>query len=235
MEFSKLYVPTLKDLFVEQIENMILSGKLEIGAELPSERELAESMQVSRAVVNTGINEMAAKGFLEIKPRVGTVVSDFRRKGTAETLMSIMKYNGGQLRPAEIRSILEIRIVLDRLALQLAIPNIKSNEIELLQSHVDVIAQATNTSAAANSAFDFHHELGIISGNTLLPLIFYSFKAPILSLWERFCRLYGSETLHRNTAELLGFIRNGDANGAISWAEKSISESIGGSRPIYSE
>ena len=235
MEFNKLFVPSLKELFVQELENMILSGKLEIGTQLPPERELAESMQVSRAVVNAGINEMAAKGFLEIRPRIGTFVSDYRRKGTAETLLSIMKYNGGMLRKPEIRSILEIRIVLDQLAMQLTIPKITDEEIALLQGYVDALAAAASTDAAANAAFDFHHELGIISGNTLLPLIFYSFKQPIINLWQRFCRMYGVAALHRNTSELLGYIRRKDITGAISWVEQSVGESINGERQIYSE
>ena len=59
---------------------MILSGRLMVGEKLPPERELAESMQVSRAVVNSGITELARKGFLIIKPRVGTFVADYRRQ-----------------------------------------------------------------------------------------------------------------------------------------------------------
>ena len=66
--------------------------------------------EVSRAVVNSGITELARKGFLIIKPRVGTFVADYRRDGTMDTLMSIMNYNGGILREAEVRSILELRI-----------------------------------------------------------------------------------------------------------------------------
>jgi DNA-binding FadR family transcriptional regulator len=235
MEFRKLSVPTLKDMFVRELENMILSGKLEIGAQLPPERELAESMQVSRAVVNAGINEMASKGFLEIRPRIGTFVSDYRRKGTAETLLSIMKYNGGMLRRPEIRSILEIRIVLDLLAVRLTIPKITEEEINLLQSYVDLLAETTSAETAAHAAFGFHHELGIISGNTLLPLIFYSFKEPIFSLWQRFCRLYGVSALHDNTSRLLGYISRKDLDGAVNWIEKSVGESINGSRQIYSE
>src|SRR5659263_702649 len=121
MEFAKLCAPTLKELFVRELENSILSGKLEIGSRLPAERELAEMMQVSRAVVNSGIVEMAKKGFLIIKPRVGTFVADYRRYGTIDTLVSIMNYNGGMLRTAEIKSILEVRMVLDTLAVQLLI------------------------------------------------------------------------------------------------------------------
>ena len=55
MEFSKLNAPSLKELFIQELETMILSGRLMVGEKLPPERELAESMQVSRAVVNSGI------------------------------------------------------------------------------------------------------------------------------------------------------------------------------------
>ena len=93
MQFQKISAPSLKELFVEQLENKILSGELPIGAKLPSERELATSMQVSRAVVNAGIAELEQKGFLVIRPRIGTFVEDYRKYGTLDTLVSIMKYN----------------------------------------------------------------------------------------------------------------------------------------------
>lgn len=116
MEFQKISSPSLRELFVDQLEHMILSGKLKIGEKLPPERQLAEMMQVSRAVVNSGISELEKKGFLIVKPRSGTYVADYRRKGTLDTLMSIMKYNGGRIRNEEIRSIFEVRIALDTLA-----------------------------------------------------------------------------------------------------------------------
>ena len=58
MEFSKITAPSLKDLFVQQLEEKILSGELPVGSKIPPERELAEKMRVSRAVVNGGINEL---------------------------------------------------------------------------------------------------------------------------------------------------------------------------------
>ncbi|MBN2811625.1 MAG: FadR family transcriptional regulator, partial [Spirochaetales bacterium] len=117
MDFPKLNAPSLKELFVRELEHMILSGKLAVGVKLPSERELASSMQVSRAVVNAGLSEMAAKGFVEIRPRAGVYVADFRRRGTIDTLLSIMRYNGGVLRKSEIRSLLELRLVMENLAM----------------------------------------------------------------------------------------------------------------------
>ena len=62
MEFKKLSSPSLKDLFVQQLQGMILSGELPIGAQLPPERVLAEQMQVSRTVVNSGLSGASGGG-----------------------------------------------------------------------------------------------------------------------------------------------------------------------------
>ena len=235
MEFSKLCAPSLKELFVKEMENMILSGKLEIEAKLPAERELADMMQVSRAVVNAGISEMAKKGFLTIKPRIGTFVADYRRNGTLDTLVAIMNYNGGMLRTAEIKSILEVRIVLDTLAVELLIPKITEAELAVLKGYIDELQVSSTPSRSAELAFNFHHEMGIISGNTLLPLIFYSFKYPIISLWERFCRKYGTESLFTNTEALYRCIEQRDIPKAIAAMTDSINDSISGTRQIYRE
>ena len=235
MEFAKLCAPTLKELFVKELENSILSGKLEIGSKLPPERELAVMMQVSRAVVNAGVSEMARKGFLTVKPRLGTFVADYRRNGTSETLVSIMSYNGGMLRPAEIKSILEFRMVLDTLAVQLVIPKITDEELILLKEYIDQLHESPAPDRASEIAFNFHHELGMISGNTLLPLIFFSFKYPILNLWERFCRMHGSDSLYRNTDDLYRCIANRDLTGAIASINASLNDTISGSRQIYHE
>lgn len=233
MEFTKLSAPSLKELFVQQFETMILSGKIPIGEKLPPERDLAKSMQVSRAVVNAGISELARKGFLTIKPRIGTFVADYRRNGTLETLISIMNYNGGMMREAEIRSILELRIALDTLVIELCIPKITDDDISTLKEYIRQMSETDSPKVASELAFNFQHELAYLSGNTLIPLIFHSFKVPILSLWERFCHLYGVDSLQQNTAKLCEFIEQRDFNKAVECLTNSINDTISGNRQIY--
>ncbi len=233
MEFNKLTAPSLKELFIKELEGMILSGKLAIGEKLPPERELAKTMQVSRGVVNIGILELARKGFLTIKPRVGTFISDYRRTGTLETLISILHYNGGMLRAGEIRSILEIRQALNALALQLAIPQLTDKDLMTLRKYADGIAKASNHREASERAFEFHHELAVLSGNMLMPLIYYSFKDAVVMLWERFCALHGVEKLYTNTDTLCRFIEQRNVEGAIAWSEKTLKDAIGGKDQIY--
>ena len=75
MEFQKLSALSLKEMFIHQIRDMILSGQMPVGSRLPSEREIAGKMQVSRAVVNSGFAELEEQGFLEVHPRQGVFVA----------------------------------------------------------------------------------------------------------------------------------------------------------------
>lgn len=48
MEFGQIVAPTIKELFIERIEGLIFSGALKPGDKLPSERDLAEQMKISK-------------------------------------------------------------------------------------------------------------------------------------------------------------------------------------------
>lgn len=233
MEFEKLISPSLKELFISNIEAKILSGELPVGQQLPPERQLAQSMGVSRAVVNSGIVELENRGFLDVRPRVGTFVADYRRAGTMETLKSIMTYNRGRLRNEEIRSILEVRDALDKLAVADIIPHVTELDIMLLLEKVEAIRQARDNRQAAEATFAFQHELAMLSGNTLLPLIFRSFYSSVLVLWERFCALHGIDTLYQTSCRLCGHIRDKDIPGAVAWIDYCTRETVSGSRCIY--
>jgi len=234
MDFTKLKAPTLKELFVRELETMILSGKLKIGEKLPSERILAEQMQVSRAVVNSGIAELSRKGFLKVKPRSGVFVTDYRRYGTVETLLSIMNYNGGHLRRDEIRSILEIKMIVDKLAVELSVDRHTDDNIASLELYLDKMYYLNdNNEKAADAAFSFYHELAMTSQNTLLPLIYRSFRIPVTHLWIRFIQKYGNEVVCNSAHEILKALKNHDKEGALASVEKAISASISGSREIY--
>lgn len=233
MEFSKLSAPTLKELFVRELECMILSDHLPVGTQLPPERELAATMQVSRAVVNAGIVELARKGFLFIRPRVGTFVADYRRNGTIETFLSIVSYNGGMLRHEEVRSILELRIALDTLAVDLCAARITDDELAQLRASTEEIGHASTPENAVRHAFSFQHQLAFFSGNALLPVIFTSFASLTRTLWLRFCALYGISALYENTDALCTRLEKRDFSGAKSCLTATIHNSIEGDKQIY--
>ena len=233
MEFERLYAPSLKELFVQQLQDMILSGEIPVGTKLPSERELCQQMHVSRAVVNSGIAELARQGFVEVRPRQGNYVADYRRHGNMDTLMAIMHYNGGLLAHDEIRSILEVRWGLEQMALSRAIENASDQELEVLGEFVEALEHETAPAQAAELAFQFHHGMTLTGGNSILPLIYSSFKVPCTALWIRFCRKYGVAALYNNVERLYRFMLDRDTKGAMAWTEAYLREAINGAQQIY--
>ena len=62
MAFREIVAPTVKELFIQQLEGMILSGELRPGDRLPTERELADEMKISKTVVHEGLQELHRLG-----------------------------------------------------------------------------------------------------------------------------------------------------------------------------
>ena len=196
MGFTKITALSYTDLFVQQIENMILSGELAVGEQLPPARELSVKMGVSRPVISAGLVELEKLGFVEIIPRQGVYVSDYRRKGTVETLVAIMRYNSGTMRKSEVKSLLQVREQLESLCAKLVIESASDEELEALGSVLDEIKAAPDVDVAADAVFHFYHELAILSGNVLLPLMYYSFRSPGIYLWTLYCKRNGVQAMY---------------------------------------
>lgn len=227
-QFTKINVPTRKDMFVLELEHMIFSGQLKVGEKLPTERELADAMQVSRGVIHTGLSELERKGLLSIEPRVGTTVADYRTTGNFETLNAMINYSGAVLHKDEIASILELRCALSNTIVRKLIASATEDDLNVLQELCDEIGSAPDIQSACDAAFRFHHKMAVLSGNFLMPLLYNSFHDTVLPLWKRFCEMYGIAQLHQNTQKLMNYIMARDAEGATSYTDTLIDASITG-------
>ncbi|MFP5236087.1 MAG: FadR/GntR family transcriptional regulator [Acidobacteriota bacterium] len=61
---------------VNHVRALIENGTLKPGDQIPPERDLARTLQISRASLRTGIGYLAALGVMKIKHGVGTFVAD---------------------------------------------------------------------------------------------------------------------------------------------------------------
>ena len=118
MPFQEISSPSLRKLFVQQLEGLILSGELRPGDRLPTERELADEMKISKTVVHEGLRELHQLGFLQVESRKGVTVADYAQTGSLETLMAIMDYHGGLPDKKTASSILDLRYFLEAPALR---------------------------------------------------------------------------------------------------------------------
>ncbi|WP_059020272.1 FadR/GntR family transcriptional regulator [Mycobacterium sp. M26] len=94
---------------VEQIIADVLSGEMQPGDVLPSERQLAELLGVSRPAVREALRGVLAAGLIEVRQGDATTVRDFRRHAGLDLLPRLV-IRGGQLDVEVVRSILETRL-----------------------------------------------------------------------------------------------------------------------------
>lgn len=74
----KLYIQ-----IADQIRDQILAGAVEAGQQLPSERDLALSLNVSRPTVREALIALEVAGFVEVRVGVGAFVRDQSKAGAA--------------------------------------------------------------------------------------------------------------------------------------------------------
>ena len=226
MGFTKITNVSLTERFVQQIENMILSGELAVGEKLPSARDLCIKMGISRPVVSAGLIELEKLGFVEILPRKGAFVCDYRRKGTVETLLAIMRYNGGAMRRNEVVSLLQVRQSLEILCMEQVILHASDRELEAFSPFLDRIARADDPVKTAEAVFAFHHELAVLSGNMLLPLLYHSFRTESLYLWTICGKHFGCRQLYETKLSLYQALLNRDTVAANLITARSIQTAL---------
>jgi len=169
---------SLKDVFINRFEQLILSGKLAIHQKLPSERELAMQLGVSRPVVHEGLVDLAYKGLVSIKPRVGTVVNDFRKQGSLALLNSLINYQSGAIDPELLHNTLAIRKLIEVETTRLAARHRTDENLRELAECL-VAEEACDSGDAARLAeldFAFHHQIAMSTDNLIYPLLLNTFK-----------------------------------------------------------
>src|SRR5690349_10279229 len=97
-----------EDVF-EQIIAEVLSGGMQPGEALPSERRLAEVLGVSRPAVREALKRLTAAGLVEVRQGDATTVRDFRRHAGLDLLPRLL-IRAGELDLSVVRSILETRL-----------------------------------------------------------------------------------------------------------------------------
>lgn len=72
--FSAIRQSKVSEDVVEQIKALIRDGQLKPGERLPSERKLAQILEVGRSSLREAINSLAMMGLVEVRPRKGIYI-----------------------------------------------------------------------------------------------------------------------------------------------------------------
>ncbi|OMB99425.1 GntR family transcriptional regulator [Mycobacterium sp. NS-7484] len=148
---SRRSVP--EDVF-EQIVTEVLSGQMQPGEPLPSERRLAEVLGVSRPAVREAIKRLTEAGLVEVRQGDATTVRDFRKHAGLDLLPRLL-LRAGELDVSVVRSILETRLHNGPKVAELAARRAGHELVAALGATVDALAAEPDTVEQQRHALAF--------------------------------------------------------------------------------
>ena len=147
----------------QQIERLILK-KLQPGDKLPSERELAEMLKVSRSSIRDAIRGLELRGLVEPRQGAGTIVRESAVEPLANPFASALKR-----RKEMVSELLDFRKMLEPPLAARAATHASADEIsemeEILQRQEKT--QKQGEPAIAEDA-EFHYSIALASGNSVV-------------------------------------------------------------------
>jgi GntR family transcriptional repressor for pyruvate dehydrogenase complex len=146
-----------------QIERLILK-KLQPGDKLPSERELAETLSVSRSSIRDAIRSLELMGMVEPRQGAGTIVREISSESLINPLANALKRKEeliGEL--LDFRKMLEPPLAA-RAATRASLDEIVEME-DILDRQQKKLSQGDNAIAEDS---EFHYTIALASGNSVV-------------------------------------------------------------------
>ncbi len=85
---------SIADAVVDQIESMIVDGILKEGRKLPSERELAEAMGVSRPKLREALQTLESRGLVTVRHGEGSFIASLTGRAMSPALLALYARHG---------------------------------------------------------------------------------------------------------------------------------------------
>jgi DNA-binding FadR family transcriptional regulator len=168
-------------LVSHQLRQAIVSGRVSIGAEMPSEKELTEELGVGRSTVREALRILQAQGLLS----GGDTVSTRRpRVSTEETLSSaaaLAMENAMRLGGVPLRDLVEVRVGLEGAAVEAA-AGASADALTDARAALAAMGRAGLDIESFRAAdLLFHANLAAASGNAAFPLVMSVLRTAIAS------------------------------------------------------
>lgn len=199
LQYEKMEASSLGDAVLKLLQKKIISGELKAGEWLPPERDLAEQLGISRGSLHQAILALEYQGFVSIIPRKGTVVCDYRKHPTPQSLSVIMNYGSTELEHNIFGDMMDFRVWMECECARLACTNIYESTLaemeEIAESFVDEELDHTDL------LYRFHYRLTQASGNSIFSMIFRGFESAVRNLTEKSYSVMGADK--SVTAELM--------------------------------
>ena len=149
---------------IAHIQHLIEEGSLQPGDKLPTEREFARQLKMSRGSVRIGIGYLSGMGVMEVRRGVGTFLTDGAGRWRGSSFRMLGAMHGVQL-----QQMVETRLILERAAAALAAERAKQAHLqELAEEVAEMYSAVGRAEQFANREMRFHRVIAEASGNSVL-------------------------------------------------------------------
>src|SRR5438094_10430822 len=146
---------------VTPIHELIREGRLKAGDQLPSERELADTFQVSRATVPEALRAHEAHGLIISRTGMGNFIADLPVESLVAPLAKLLTEEKNAL-----ADIFELRKLIEPQIASMAAERATVKDIERMKRLLDKQSEQVQRGATGvNAATEFHFAIGQATQN----------------------------------------------------------------------
>lgn len=150
---------------VEGMKDYIMSGEIQVGNKLPTEKELCTRFKVGRGTIREALCTLQALGFVEMQPGKGAYVASVKEPSKHDLTQWFVENE------VKVKDVIEVRNVIEPLAIKLAMQRTGDEEKNKLQEiHQGIIEAVENDDILQISRCDeaFHTYIVECSKNNML-------------------------------------------------------------------
>ena len=193
------------DTIVENFRSMIESGALRVGDDLPTERDMAEQLGVSRNTFREAIKRLEAYGIVETRQKQGARIVN----KSVDAMISILSFRLGAdertfLDVQHFRGILETGLVTDIVA------NVTPADVEELTEINERLSASRAVVTLVEIDLAFHKRLLSIAGNDTALKVYDVLSGVILQIMTLGKAQNGSELALTSHRAIIAALAKGD-------------------------
>ena len=195
MDYSKLNGKKTYEYIFNYFSEQILSGELKLNDKIPTERDIAEKLGVSRNSVREVMHMLEITGLIECRQGSGNYVRCDPMEYMLKSVNMVMA-----LMQIDYSEIFHIRIGYEYAAIRLAIQEALPEELEEMRQILLKMDEPMSSKESAKLDVEFHHKLVSASHNRMLIL----YNSMLYGLMDLFIENYRTKILmNKMRAELL--------------------------------
>ena len=212
--FQPVRPKSIAEQVYEQLRDLIFRGQFSPGEKLPPERELAQSLGVSRPTIKSAISKLVNMGLVEQRQGQGSFVRSFYSQYLDNPLRELM--DSGEV---DLSDLLEVRSGLEVNAVGLAAKRATPEDVAVLDTCLkDMLDKVDQGLVGAEEDVAFHMNIAYATKNPaqiflmkrFYELLFYGIRESRFYLLES----GNLEKMGRQHSRILECIRNRDEEGA---------------------